>query len=100
MSSEENVKQDNQQVRGGRGEVGTASAGDKMKQRHRAEGRGLSLKVFARKLAKGGDETAEQWLANKLGAANQSRSDKNIAAASATATATKAAKRKKKGDAK
>lgn len=100
MSSEENVKQDNQQLRGQKGEVGKATAGGSIKARHRAEGRGLSLKVFARKLAKDGDEVAEQWFANKLGAANQSRSDKNIAAASASSTATKAAKRKKKGDGK
>lgn len=96
MSSEENVKQDNQQVRGSKGEVGKASAGDTMKQLHRATGRGLSLKVFVRDLVKAGNETAKAWFANKKGAANQARSDKNAAAAKVAADATKAAKRKQK----
>jgi hypothetical protein len=98
MSNEENVKQDNQQVRGDRGVVGTPTPGLTMKQRHAATGRGLSLKVFARELAKAGDKTAQAWLDNKKGASNQGRNDANIKKALESRTATKAAKRKKKGD--
>jgi hypothetical protein len=98
MSSEENVKVDNQQVRGDKGEVGKASPGDTMKALHRATGRGLSLKVFARDLAKAGDETALAWFANKKGAANQERSDANIKKAIESRAATHTSRRKKKGD--
>lgn len=83
--------------RGDRGELGVATAGDTMKQRHRSEGRGLSLKQFARKLEASGDKVAKEWFANKRGAANQQRSDANVKAAMEARTATKAAKRKKKG---
>lgn len=125
MSSEENVQEQTEQpkkkeeTRGDRGELGVATAGLTIRQRwHEAHftrvNAGLkqnpnkrifvrnpgapSLKAFARALAKESDPVAQAWLANKLGAKNQKRSDSNIKAAMEARTATKAAKRKKKGD--
>jgi hypothetical protein len=83
-----------------RGVVGVATPGLTMKQRHAATGRGLSLKTFARELAKAGDKVALAWFANKKGVCNQKRSDANIKKAMESRTATKTAKRKKKGDGK
>jgi hypothetical protein len=120
MSSEENVKQDNQQVRGDKGEVGVATAGDKIKQQWYAvayrrvdptEGeKGAdkrkyvripgtpSLRVFARKLEKAGDEVAAEWFAHKKGSLNQTRTDANVKKAIESRTATHTTRRKKKGD--
>lgn len=80
-----------------RGEIGTGTPGRTMKRRHYAEtkGKGISLKAFAKKLAKDGDETAKQWFLNKKGAANMKRSDANIKAAFEAAAATKLAKKPK-----
>lgn len=125
MSNEENIqeeapsaKKEKEVVRGDRGELGTATAGLTIRQKwHEAHfsrvaaptkhnpGRrvfvrnpgAISLKAFARGLAKDGDPTAKEWLSNKLGARNQKRSDANIKAAKEASTATHAAKRKKKG---
>jgi hypothetical protein len=97
--SEDNVvseKSDSKPSRGERGDVGVASAGDTMKKLHRATGRGLSLRVFARQLLKDGDPVAKEWFSNKKGAKNQKRSEKNIAAAQVAASATKASRKKMK----
>ena len=99
MSKKVEVVEEVEQVftKGERGEVGTATASLLLKQRHSSEGGGVSLKLFARKLAKDGDEVAKEWLANKLGGSAKARSDKNVALAKTSGSATKAAKRKKKG---
>lgn len=86
-----------EKTRGDRGELGKSSAGDRIKVLHRAEGRGVSLKVFARNLAKSGNQDAKDWFECKKGAMNQNRNDANIKAAMECRVATKAAKRKKKG---
>lgn len=103
MSNEDSQTQEapKQEVsRGDRGVVGTATAGLTIKQRWGAEGRGLSLKSFARKLAKDGDQIAKDWFAHKRGSMNQKRTDKNIADAKAAGLATKTERRKKKGEGK
>jgi len=81
-------------VRGNRGEVGVASAGLTMRQRWGSSNSGLSLKRFARQLVKDGDAVAKEWFANKKGAKNEKRSDKNTQRVIAERTATKASKRK------
>lgn len=92
MSNDKNVKP----VRGEKGFVGVHSPGEAMKARWQAEGGNASLKVFARKLEKDGDETAVAWFANKMGMSNQSRTDANIKRATESRLATKTAKRKLK----
>lgn len=74
--------------------VGTATPGQQLKTRWHKEGRGLSLKQFARKLAAAGDKVAETWFEMKKGLHNQERSEKNINIAKASALATKNARRK------
>jgi len=117
MSDEKKTEEKKQErTRGDRGELGKATAGLTMKQRwHEANFKrvdadnkrnpgkriyvrnpgAVSLKAFARALAKEGDAVAKEWLANKLGAKNQGRSDANIKAARETSQATKAAKKSK-----
>lgn len=80
-----------------RDDVGTATAGESLKNRWRKEGNGLSLKTFARKLVADGDQIAKDWFECKAGALNQERSDKNKARIETESVATKTAKRKKKG---
>jgi len=67
-----------------------------LKSRHAKEGKGLSLKQFARQLVKSGDAMAETWFANKEGLYDLQRSEKNIARISAEISATKVAHRSKK----
>jgi hypothetical protein len=74
--------------------VGTATAGQQLKARWHKEGRGLSLKQFARKLAASGDKVAETWFEMKRGLHNQERTEKNINIAKASSLATKNARRK------
>jgi hypothetical protein len=81
-------------VRGLRGEVGLASAGLTMRQRWASANTGLSLKRFARQLVKDGDAVAKEWFANKRGAKDEKRTDKNMQRVIAERTATKASKRK------
>lgn len=126
MSNEEVQQQTEQpspkkeeKTRGERGEVGKATPGLTIRQRwHEAHFTrksaeikqnpnkriyvrnpgAISLKAFARALAKAGDPIAKEWLSNKRGGQNQKRSDANIKAAMEARQATKAAKRKKKGE--
>jgi hypothetical protein len=49
----------------GRGEVGTGTAGSRIKNLHRATGRGLTLKAFVASQVKDGNEDATEWLSNK-----------------------------------
>jgi hypothetical protein len=69
--------------------VGTATAGQQLKARWHKEGRGLSLKQFARKLVAAGDTVASTWFEMKRGLHNQERTEKNINIARASAQATK-----------
>jgi hypothetical protein len=68
--------------------------GLRLKARWRKEGRGMSLKKFARKLVSEGDQLAKDWLEVKSGALNDSRSDKNKQRISAEKQASKQASRK------
>lgn len=67
-----------------------------LKARHTKEGKGLSLKEFARRLIKAGDPVAKNWLANKKGASNQKKDEKNKIRISAERVASKNARRSKK----
>lgn len=125
MSNEEKKQQDTEQeqkegmARGPKGELGTATAGLLIRQKwHEAHFKridtsnrahpnrktfmpqkgALSLKAFARKLAKEGDPVAKEWFAHKKGSANQKRSEKNATEAKLAGAATKTAKRKKKAE--
>ncbi len=49
----------------GRGEVGTGTAGSRLKSLHAATGRGLTLKAFAASQVKDGNPDATEWLSNK-----------------------------------
>lgn len=102
---------------GDRGELGVATAGltirqlwhaahfsrkdigDKHNPRKRVfvpnPGPRVSLKRFARELLKSGNAVAKEWFANKKGAKNQKRSEKNQARVNLEKQASKAARRKK-----
>ena len=103
--------------RGDRGELGQATpklaivqkwheahftrkdVGDKHNPRKRIwvpnPGPKVSLKKFARELLKAGDPVAKAWFANKGGAQNQKRTEKNVSRISLEKQASKAARRKK-----
>lgn len=102
-------------ARGDRGVVGEASAAMTLKQMwHEANHRLVeagdktnphrqawvlnrgapSLKQFAKAQAKAGDKVAKEWLANKAGAKNEERSDKNKKRIYEEKVASKAARRK------
>jgi hypothetical protein len=70
------------------------SVGLQLKNRWRNEGKGVSLKQFARKLLAAGDSTAQEWFDRKKGLLNQDRSDKNKQRVSAEKQASKSASRK------
>lgn len=104
-------------ARGDRGEVGTATAGLRIRQLwHEAHftrkdigdkhnprkrvwvanpGPRVSLKRFARELLKAGDAVAKEWFGNKRGAKNQKRTEKNASRITLEKQASKAARRKK-----
>ena len=109
--------EDEQSARGERGEVGVATAklkivqlwhdahftrkdiGDKHNPRKRIyvpnPGGAPSLKRFARELLKAGDPVAKEWFANKRGAKNAKRTEKNASRITLEKQASKAARRKK-----
>jgi hypothetical protein len=91
---------ESEKARGSRGDfVGTASAGQTVKQLHQAANSHLSLKRFVRQLlSEGGDnaKVAKEWVLNKRGACNQKRSEKNISRIALEKIATKNAKRSAK----
>lgn len=74
------------------GVVGTA--GQQLKARWHREGKGMSLKQFARKLVASGDKVAQDWFDHKKGSLNQSRTDANKTRVAAEKAATKANRRK------
>lgn len=106
-----------QSARGERGELGAATAkltitqlwhaahftrkdaNDKGNFRKRIyvpnPGPRVSLKKFARELLKAGDPVAKAWFANKRGAQNAKRNEKNVGRISQEKIASKAARRKK-----
>jgi hypothetical protein len=106
-----------QSARGERGELGTATAkltitqlwhaahftrkdaNDKGNFRKRIwvanPGPKVSLKKFARELLKAGDPVAKAWFANKRGAQNSKRTEKNASRITLESQASKAARRKK-----
>lgn len=77
-------------------EIGTATAGKAIKHLWYKEGKGLSLKAFARKLVAEDNQTAKDWFEHKEGALNLSRSDKNRARVDVEKAATKSAKKASK----
>lgn len=121
--TEETQKTENKQEEkkestpGDRGEVGQATpklaivqlwheahftrkdVGDKHNPRKRVwvpnPGPKVSLKRFARDLLKSGNAVAKAWFANKLGAQNAKRTEKNQSRISLEKQASKAARRKK-----
>jgi hypothetical protein len=106
-----------QSARGDRGELGVATpklaivhlwheahftrkdANDKGNFRKRVwvanPGPRVSLKKFAREFLKSGNAVAKAWFANKVGAQNAKRSEKNTGRISLEKIASKAARRKK-----
>jgi len=81
-------------IKGGRGELGVATAKLTVWQLWKAANSHLSLKAFARQLVKDGNTIAQDWFANKRGVKNAARSDKNLQRIAAERQATKASKRK------
>lgn len=95
MSDEQSVVQESGKTN--RGVVGQGTPGSRLKALWHKEGKGKSLKQFARSLVKDNAD-AKRWLENKLGKHDQKRSDANATLARTIGQATKAAKRKKKGE--
>lgn len=112
----EKTEEKQEVARGDRGFVGTASAAQTLTQRWHQENHlhqdvgdkhnprkrrwvrkagSPSLKQYARTLLKAGDALAKEWFANKTGAKNQKRTDKNVARISQEKTASKTARSKK-----
>ena len=83
-----------EKTRKSNGIVGVASTSLQLKQRWALEGKGMSLKAFARKLLKAGDELVSDWFAHKEGVLNQDRTAANRQKADEANRASKAAKRK------
>ncbi len=92
-----NAKQSHASV--GRGEVGKGTPGSRLKSQHRAIGKGLSLKTFAKDLADKNEDVGE-WLDNKAGAtekkAKAAKEKARGGTIRATALASKAARSKGK----
>jgi len=82
--------------RNSNGQVGEGTPSKRLKGRWHKEGKGKSLRQFARNLMKAGDKDATDWFAAKAGAMNLSRSDKNKQLAAATKAATKMSRTKGK----
>lgn len=76
--------------------VDTSNNAHRNRQSYVAKPDALSLKQFARKLAKSGDKNAETWLDNKAGVNNQERSAANAQMAKTCAGATKMGRKKSK----
>jgi hypothetical protein len=93
------MSEENKQESGknSRGEVGPGTPATKVKALWRAEGKGMSLKKFARSIVKDNAD-AKRWLENKTGKHDTAPKEANVALAKVIAAATKAAKRKKKGE--
>lgn len=84
-------------TRGERGELGTGSAGIRLKNMHAKQGRGLSLKTFVRDQAKAGNVDAKAWLDNKRGVNDMKRSENSVKRIAIEKNATKLAKKSKGG---
>lgn len=77
-----------------RGVVGVGTAGQQLKARWHKEGKGLSLKQYARKLVAAGDQVAQDWFEHKKGVLNQGRSDAAKKRIAEQKAASKTARRK------
>ncbi len=114
--TEQKQEETKEVARGDRGELGVATpaltirqmwheahftrkdVGDKHNPRKRIYVRNHgapSLKRFARELAKSGNQVAKDWFANKSGAKNAERSEKNRSRVALEKQASKAARRKR-----
>jgi hypothetical protein len=97
MSDVEVGTENVEKSRGSRGEIGTASAGQTVKQLWTASKSGISLKTFARQLLKSGSpeqvQLVKDWRAHKKGSLNEKRSEKNAQRVAAERLATKSAKK-------
>jgi hypothetical protein len=71
-----------------------------IKSLHAKNGKGLSLKEFARRLVRDGNELAKDWFANKGGATVEARSKLKEERITAEKAATKSAKKSSKSGAK
>lgn len=80
--------------------VGQPSAGKEIKSRWQREGKGKSLRQFARGLIAAGDKTAQDWFDQKKGALNEKRTDKNQARINLEKQASKSARKKTKSGGK
>lgn len=67
-----------------------------LKRLWHAEGKGMSLKVFARARKKEGDAIAKRWFENRSGKHDTKRSDKNAGLAKLCSEATKNSRKKVK----
>lgn len=74
--------------------VGKSTVGLQLKNRWRKEGRGFSLKQFARKLVSEGDSLAQDWFDRKKGLNDQARSASNQQRIAAEKQASKSSSRK------
>jgi hypothetical protein len=86
-----------EKTRGDRGIVGVASTSDQIKKLWQAaQPIRLSLKRFARQLLTDKEQSSipKEWFANKSGAKNEERSEKNRARVLIEAQASRAARRK------
>lgn len=95
MSEDKVEVKSEDQKRGFRGEVGTGSAGSRLKGLYNKTAKAIEFKRFVRDLAKAGNADAKQWFANKKGAMNKKRSDATLARIMLERSATKQARRKK-----
>lgn len=97
-TSEETVAVVQENVRGDRGIVGEASAASALKSQWREAGCPMSLKRWARLQLKDGDQQrrslAKDWFANKAGAKNEERNDKNKKRVYEEKVASKSARKK------
>lgn len=80
--------------------VGNGSPSSKIKLLWRSEGKGFSLKQFARKLLQSKSQIAVDWFNAKNGEGYLERSEANRTLAKLCATATRQEKRKPKGKSK
>ena len=98
--SDENVTQEvleqaPQKPSNTRGILGPGSNGKRLKELHRSDGKGQSLKAFMKSLAKDNPDV-KVWFDSKRGKLNKKRSEANISMARLCATASRSARKKKK----
>lgn len=90
MSENENKSNANQKRRTG----AEPKVSMTLKRLWKQEGKGMSLKAFARARKKEGDAIAKRWFENRQGKHDQKRSDKNAGLAKLCSEATKNSRKK------